>query len=156
MIYVFDTSSFIVLKHYYRGTFESVWSGIERLADEGLIVSTREVFNELVNYNDVDYVQDWAKNHRSIFGTPSNDELAFVAKIFQVAHFKALISAKSVLKGTPVADPFVIACAAIKGATVVTQEKLKPHAAKVPNVCEHFHIPWTDLEGFMKQENWNF
>ncbi len=130
MVYVFDTSSFIVLKHYYRPTFESVWLGIEKLVADGLLISTREVFNELQSYNDVDYVQDWAKNFKNIFATPSNDELAFVTKIFQVGHFKALISAKSVLKGTPVADPFVIAAAAVKGGTVVTQEKLKPNARK--------------------------
>jgi len=156
MLHVFDTSSFIVLKHYYRPTFESVWLNIETLVASGSLVSTREVYNELQNYNDVDYVQQWAKNHRSIFVTPSPDELLFVAKIFQVAHFKALISAKSVLKGTPVADPFVIAAAATKGGAEVTQEKLKPNAAKVPNVCDYFGVPWTDLEGFMKQENWSF
>ena len=121
-----------------------------------MLVSTREVFNELLNYNDADYVQTWAKNYKSIFATPGNDELEFVARIFRVAHFNALISQKAMLKGTPVADPFVIAAAAIKDGTVVTQEKLKANAAKVPNVCEHFRIPWTDLEGFMKQENWSF
>ena len=156
MLYVFDTSSFIILKHYYRPTFESVWLGIEKLAADGLLISTREVFNELQNYNDADYIQNWAKNYKGIFATPSNDELAFVATIFQVSHFKALIGAKSVLKGIPVADPFVIAAAAIKGGTVVTQEKLKPNAAKVPNVCDHFGIHWTDLEGFMKEQNWSF
>src|SRR6266404_2445613 len=155
-LYVFGTSSFIVLKHYYRGTFESVWSGIEELAAEGSLVSTREVFNELLNYNDAEYVQTWAKNYKSIFSTPANDELEFVARIFRVAHFNALISQKAMLKGTPVADPFVIAAAAIKDGTVVTQERFKPNAAKVPNVCEHFGVRWTDLEGFMKQENWSF
>lgn len=156
MIYVFDTSSFRVLRHYYRATFESVWSGIEQLASEQSLISTREVFNELEDFNDVNYVMEWAKSHKYIFDTPSNDELVFVAKIFQVGHFKALISAKSLLKGTPVADPFVIAAAAIRGGTVVTEEQLKPNAAKIPNVCDHFGILWSDLEGFMKQQNWSF
>jgi hypothetical protein len=55
-----------------------------------------------------------------------------------------------------VADPFVIAAAAIRGGTVVTQEHLKPNAAKIPNVCDHFGIPWTDVEGFMVHQSWNF
>jgi hypothetical protein len=156
MIYVFDTSSFRVLRHYYRGTFESIWLGIEELANNGLLVSTREVFNELQQFNDASLILDWAKNFKSIFATPSNEELAFVRKIFEVEHFAALISAKSVLKGTPVADPFVIAAAWVKGGTVVTQESLKPNAAKIPNVCDHFGVPLTDLEGFMSSQNWKF
>ena len=40
--------------------------------------------------------------------------------------------------------------------TVVTQEKLKPGGAKIPNVCAHFKIPCIDLEGFMHKQNWTF
>jgi hypothetical protein len=153
---VFDTSSLIVLKNFYRGTFPSLWSGLEQLVAKGSLISTREVFNELHNYNDADYVQEWARNHKTIFATPSNDELQFVARIFQIPHFQAMIGRKELLKGTPVADPFVIAASAIKQGTVVTQEKLKPNAVKLPNICQHFGIPYTDLEGFMAQQRWNF
>ncbi|MFY9611452.1 MAG: DUF4411 family protein [Blastocatellia bacterium] len=66
------------------------------------------------------------------------------------------MSQKALLKGTPVADPFVIAAAAVRGGTVVTQEQPKPNAAKIPNVCDHFGVAWTDLEGFMNQQNWTF
>ncbi len=156
MIYVADTSSLIVLKNYYRTTFPSLWSGLEQMVANGTLVSTREVFNELHAYNDADYVQVWAKANNTIFATPTNEELQFVASIFQVQHFHALIGSRQTLKGTPVADPFVIAAAAIKNATVVTQERLKPHAAKIPNVCEHFGISYIDLEGFMTAQNWNF
>ena len=30
---------------------------------------------------------------------------------------------------------------------VVTEEKFKKDAAKIPNVCEYFDIEWTDVEG---------
>jgi hypothetical protein len=56
----------------------------------------------------------------------------------------------------PVADPFVIACAKIRGGTVVTEERLKPNAARIPNICQHFGIPCTNLEGFMQLMGWNF
>ncbi len=39
------------------------------------------------------------------------------------------------------------------GGCVVTQEKMKDNAAKIPNVCEHFAIPYIDLESFMEREN---
>jgi hypothetical protein len=152
----FDTSAFIVLKHYYRQSFPTLWTGLEELVDGGILVSTREVFNELQSYNDADYIQTWAIDHKEIFVTPTNDELEFVAGIFQVQHFHALISQKATLRGTPVADPFVVAAAAIKDAIVVTQESLKLNAAKIPNVCEHFGIPCIKLEEFMAEQNWNF
>ena len=156
MTYVFDTGPFIVLKNYYPGTFTTLWNRIDLLAGKGTIVSVREVFNELHNYNDVDFIQDWAKQHKAIFDKPSNDELLIVRQILAVPHFQALISSKAILKGTPIADPFVVAAGKVKNATVVTQEVLKPNAAKMPNVCAHFHVPCINLETFMAQQGWTF
>ena len=34
-MYIFDTSAFIVLKHYYRQSFPSLWTGIEELIEGG-------------------------------------------------------------------------------------------------------------------------
>jgi len=67
-----------------------------------------------------------------------------------------LIGQKAILKGTPVADPFVLALAKAREGTVVTQERYKPKAAKLPNVCEHFQVPCHNLETFMKVEGWTF
>ena len=153
---MFDTSAFIVLKNFYPGTFTTLWNRIDTLVANGTIVSVREVFNELHNYNDADFVQDWAKQHKAVFAKPSNDELLFVQKILAIPHFQVLIGNKAILKGTPVADPFVVAAAMVKGATVVTQEGLKPNAAKIPNVCEEFGIPCVDLEAFMAEQGWTF
>ena len=157
MIYVFDTSSFRILRHYYPDRFRSVWGGLEELIGAGKLISTREVFNELERFDDPEPLFAWAKNHREIFSTPTNDETDFVARIFQVQHFQALIAQKSILIGSPVADPFVVAAAATKEeGTVVTQERFKQNAAKVPNVCQHFGVPCINLEGFMANQNWNF
>ncbi len=156
MIYVFDTSAFIVLKHFYPGTFRSLWTGLDELIAHGNLVSVREVFNELHAYNDADFIQDWARQRRHIFANPSSAELAFVQQIFAIPHFQTLIGTKALLKGTPVADPFVIAAAKVQQGSVVTQEQFKPHAAKIPNVCQHFGIACTDLEGFMAQQGWSF
>ena len=156
MTYVFDTGAFIVLKNFYPAAFPTLWKRIGAFAGDGTLVSVREVFNELHNYNDTDFIQDWAKQHKNIFVKPGNDELLFVQRILAIPHFQTLIGAKQLAKGTPVADPFVIAAAAVKHATVVTQEQLKPNAAKVPNICEHFGVPWINLEQFMTQQGWTF
>lgn len=156
MIYVFDTSAFIVLKHFYPNTFRSLWTGLDQLIEQGNLISVREVFNELHAYNDADFIQDWAKQRQDIFTKPSNQELAFVQQIFAIPHFQNLIGAKAMLKGTPVADPFVIAAAHVRQGAVVTQEQLKPNAAKIPNVCKHFGIHCHNLETFLSQQGWSF
>jgi hypothetical protein len=40
--------------------------------------------------------------------------------------------------------------------TVVTMETLRPDAARIPNICEHFKVPCLSLEGFMEKESWQF
>lgn len=157
MIYVFDTSAFIVLKNFYPSTFPTLWERLDTMVERGAIVSVREVFNELHTYNDADFIQDWAKQNKALFAKPGNDELLIVQQILAIPHFQTLVGNKAILKGTPVADPFVVAAAKIKKpATVVTQETLKPNAAKIPNVCQHFRVPCVDLESFMAKQGWTF
>lgn len=156
MIYVFDTSSIRSLQHFYPSVFKTIWGGLDGLVRQQNLISTREVSNELVRQNVSVDVLAWAKQNKQIFTTPNATELQFVAQIFQIQHFQSLIGEQQRLKGTPVADPFVIACAKIKGGTVVTEERLKPNAAKIPNVCAHFNIPCIDLERFMQQQDWTF
>lgn len=165
MIYVFDTSSIRALQHFYPSVFRTIWQGLDNLVLTGNIISTREVFNELERQSVSQEVLGWAKINKSIFTTPSSVELQFVAQIFKVNHFQSLIGAKQRLKGEPVADPFVIACAKLNNGTVVTEEGWqrpnpslvpKPNAGKIPNVCMHFNIPCVDLEEFMHRQSWAF
>lgn len=165
MIYVFDTSSLHALQHFYPAVFKSIWVGLNSLVGKGVLISTREVWNELEGQNVSADVKAWAKRNKQIFGTPDGSELQFVAQIFKVPHFGGLIGKQQQLRGMPVADPFVIACAKVHQGTVVTEEGWlrtsntltpKPNAAKIPNVCQHFSVPCVDLETFMQQQGWSF
>lgn len=155
MIYVFDTNSFSELNAYYPDIFKSFWDKFNAMVAAGAVTSTREVKTEL-NRSGLAHIMDWAKANGEVFTTPNGQETAFVGKILTVKHFQALIDTKAIQRGTPVADPFVIARAHICKGTVITQEKLKPNAAKIPNVCEHFKISCTDLQGFMRAQKWSF
>lgn len=165
MIYVFDTSSLRALQHFYPAVFKTIWAGLNTLIGKGELISTREVWNELEGQNVSADVKAWAKRNKQMFGTPNAAELQFVAQIFKIPHFSGLIGKQQQLRGTPVADPFVIACAKIHQGTVVTEEGWlrpgnaltpKPNAAKIPNVCKHFSVPCVDLEAFMQQQGWSF
>lgn len=155
MIYVVDTSSLRELERYYADIFPTFWKLFQAEVDEGGIISVREVWRELEASPDTNVIA-WAKANMGIFRPPSVTEAEFVSNIFTVPHFGQLISAKAQVTGQPVADPFLIAAARVRGGTVVTQERLKPNAAKIPNVCGHFGIACTNFEGFLKAKGWSF
>lgn len=155
-VYVFDSGPFIHLfRHFYPGRFPTLWERFDEMIVEARITSTREVRNELEGFGDD--LESWTKGNRQVFVTPTAEELEVVRQIFDNQHFQMMIRKKERLEGKPVADPFVIARASVVGdACVVTTEAHNPNAAKIPNVCDHFDIDWTGLEGFMEREEWSF
>ena len=157
MIYVIDTSSFNVLKNYYPEVFPTLWANLDKLIEKDRLISVKEALRECDDKIDSDHLQKWIKNNRSIFLTPSSKlETKFVEEIFSVPHFKYLVPAKYLLKSNPVADPFIVAAAKIRNGCVITEEKYKKGAAKIPNICEHFNVKWNNIQGLMKEENWNY
>jgi hypothetical protein len=154
--YVFDTNSFIVLGHYFPERFPSFWGQFEKAVTSGQIVSVREVFNELDGHGNRPHLKKWVKTHRRVFLAPTPEETAFLAQLFAVPRYRQMVSEKQRMKGTPVADPFVIAHASVNDAWVVTEEAKKKNSAKIPNVCEQFGVSCTNIEGFMRREGWRF
>jgi hypothetical protein len=156
MKYIFDSGPLIDLfRRYYPKIFPSLWVRFHALVSEEKIISVREVYHEIEAKEDA--LSHWAKEQKDTLFLPSTvDELRFVNQIFQIQHFQAMIRKQERLQGKPVADPFVIARAKIHKCQVVTTELFKDKAAGIPNVCEHFSIPYINLEGFMQQENWVF
>ena len=155
MAYVFDTNSFRVLGNYYPDQFPTFWRQFNQAVTDGKIISAREVHRELESQVHPP-LSDWVKHQRRIFMEPRPFEMQFVSEIFSVPHFLNLVNKKSQLTGRPCADPFIIAKAKFIDGCVVTEEKLTPNAAKIPNVCEHFEIDCINLKGFMEREGWTF
>jgi hypothetical protein len=155
-VYVLDTSSIRVFSSYYPQAFPAFWAKLDVLVSAGKLMSVREVLRELEVQSTKPHIDTWVETHRSLFLDPTEDELLVVQKIFAVPHFQQLVGPKQLTVGSPVADPFVIAAAHVRKACVVTEEALKPNGARIPNVCQHFGIQCTDVEGLMKAEGWKF
>jgi len=157
MKYIFDNNTLSgIFRHYYRDSFFSFWTLFDEMVKEENILSVREVHNEIKNLTRKDDLEAWAKSNPNFFHNPTPDELQFITKIYSVPHFFNSISQRKLLKGGPFADPFIIAKAHVENATVVSEEKLRPNAAKIPNICDHFKIPCINLQIFLKQNNWHF
>ena len=145
MAYVFDTNCFIVIGHYYPEQFPSFWEKFNQTVENKKIISVREVRRELDINAAEDHLVEWIKLHRNIFVTPSSAVMQLVNEIFSVPHFRASLPDRTLLVDNPFADPFVIAQAKVMNYCVVTQESEKPHAARIPNICEYFDVDWTNL-----------
>jgi len=156
MIYVFDSGPLIwMFRYYYPERFPSLWIEFDELIASQRIISVKEVSRELEGQDDL--LSDWVKDNGDVFQPPNQSEFSLVANIFKIPHFQGLIRKQERLQGKPVADPFVIAKAgSIDNGCVVTTEKHKKNASQIPNVCEHFSIPYMNLEQFMEKENWTF
>lgn len=151
-MYVIDTNVFISLGLYYPKQFPTIWERINILADSGKLVSVREVRRELENNCSSDHVLNWVKEYRHIFHIPTNKECQIVSEIFQKNQYLGFVKRSNVLKGMPVADPFIIAAAKVKGFCVVTQESNKSKGARIPTACADFGVECINLEGFLERE----
>ena len=155
MRYIFDSGPLIdMFYHYYRQRFPSLWQLFDNMIESNLITSTREVFNELTNRDDS--LSNWCEEQQQLFVIPNEIEQGFVRDIFSNPHFQGVLHKKEILLGKPVADPFVVARAKNIGGCVVTTEKYRPNAPKIPNICEEFDVECVNLEEFMEREEWQF
>ena len=156
MIYIFDTSPLLALfNNYYRRLFPSLWVKFDALVDNGQITSTREALHE-INDGPEDAAWEWATAHPEVFTTPTAEEGAFCCAHFRHTAFPANHRAQQAAERRASRDAFVIAKAFVVQGTAVTMEGLKPNAAKIPNICQHFRIPCMSLEEFMEAEGWRF
>jgi len=151
--YCIDTSSLMDARHrwYPPALFPSLWSRIEALIASGGLISSDEVFHELERKDDK--LLKWGKERRGMF-LPLSDAVQEAARKI-LKQFPRLVDART---GKSFADPFVIATAEVTDTTVVTGEKPtgSPDRPKIPDVCEHFEIPWINIVGMIRQEGWAF
>lgn len=156
MSYVFDNGPFSSLfRNFFRSVFPTLWDNFDQLVAGGEIVSVREALREIED-GPLPTLTEWARSNTHVFALPTPQETTFITRIYRVAHFHQNIEQQKLLKGGRMADPFVIAKAAVLNRTVVTTELFKPHAAKIPNICHHFGVPCMTLQEFMEAQGWRF
>lgn len=151
-MYVFDTNVFQTLGNFKPKRFPTIWDRIDALVLQKELISVKEVRNEIEFVCHFDHVIDWVKRNRHIFVNPSAEECKVVAEIFKTEQYRGLVRRQSILKGSPVADPFIIAAAKMRRGCVVTQESLKSDGARIPTICKDLQIECLDLDGFFEEQ----
>ena len=151
-MYIFDTNVFYALGHFYPSRFPTIWARLEDLVKTGKLGSVKEVLREIESNCPFESIESWTKAHRGIFKPPNDQEMKFVAKIFENKQYRGFVKRQNILKGLPVADPFVIAAAKDSGGRVVTLESPTAGGARIPAACREFSVECIDLEIFFERE----
>lgn len=151
-MYIFDKNVFLSLGHYYPGRFPTIWGRINELVQNGELRSVREVRREIETNCPFKYIEKWVQGHGDIFMTPTEAELMIVRDIFRIEQYRGLVRRQNIIRGLPVADPFIVAAGKFYEAQVVTQESLLSGAARIPTLCKELGVKCTDLEGFLEEE----
>lgn len=153
MIYVLDTNIFRTLLEHFpkKGSyFEDIWEKIDAKIANKQIVSVDECFNEMANHysSDSDNFK-WIKQRKEMFLNPTNEESHIIRDLFQNTKMRESIHTKNILNNRPSADVYLAAKTKVLNATLVTNEKYKPHSARLPNICEELNVLYISYDEFM-------
>ena len=147
--YTIDTCSLIELRRAYADdVFPAIWDRIGVLADNGVLISIEDVYEELKEHDD--NVFKWAKKHSNMF-FPLDGLIQTQASKILSTH-QNLIDLKKRKSG---ADPFIIGTALVYSCGVVTEEtpSHNPNRSKIPDVCKAYNIKCIRLLELLRLEN---
>lgn len=163
MIYAIDTDtdSLIALRRNYPlgdRYFKTLWDDIEKLSSMGNLISTIINYEELKVGDDLLF-KECKTRFKDMFIEVDADIQTQVAIILNT--FPDLIDPNL---DKEQADPYLIATAIVKKAIVITEEQpLDKNAMnnpnrkskmKIPNVCSHYGIDYTNIVGFINNKEW--
>lgn len=157
-IYCLDANVLIqAWQKYYSPAFcPDYWEILNEFGRQGRIFVAEEVFNEITRTEDD--LSRWLKDSKiSVKNIDGN-----VTKCLQSIYAKDP-SHKTLVDNTKsrsLADPWVIAHAMSKGATVVTKEEkvtaINSSRIKIPNVCDNMGVPWINDFDLIRELNIRF
>lgn len=150
--YVFDTNIFIELQRRQPiDVYPTVWAKISELMEAGVIISSQEVYEEILAGNDT--LATWAKQRETYFKA-SDEEVQMEVRSILADH-RGLVEGG---KKKNSADPFVIAIAKLSGCAVVSEEARTNNqdSPKIPDVCSGAGIPCINFIGFSREMKLEF
>lgn len=154
MIYVLDTNIIRTLLNFFpkKGKrFEQVWDAIDAKIASGEFISVDECYNELVRqFSDKTEQYNWFHGHKEMFKNPDNEESIIISKLLLKPKMRETIHQRNILENRPSADVYIAAKAKALDATVVTEEKLKPNSAQLPNLCEELGVSYITYDDLME------
>jgi hypothetical protein len=151
--YVFDTSALIGawVRTYPPDVMPGLWENLDNLAQRGEMHAPEEVLAELKRQDDD--LAAWVKARSDQIVVATTRALMLEARDILRDHAGLTMTGT----GRGLADPFVIALAALKECPVVTHEQggsaAKP---RIPYVCGQRQVGCMNMLGVIRAERWQF
>jgi hypothetical protein len=156
--YVVDNDVLITLMRYHppdKPAYQAIWDEIESLIKRENIFSTTVVYDDIMKYlGKDDRLKKWAISHKKHFFISPDKETWQLAQDI-VKKFPDLVDKKKLQTGEPDADPFLIALAKSRGATIITQER-KDIPNRIPMVALRYSVKSIDLYEFFERRKLKF
>lgn len=152
--YSFDTSGLIDgLERYYPvDNFPALWERVDELIAAGRFIISEEVWHEVEAKTMT--AKAWCTDRLDSIMVPTDAAIATAVRNILTTHPRLVME----MKGRNRADPFVIAVAHVRGATVVTGEGADGNAnrPKIPYICDGMGLPCLRFLGVVQAEGWRF
>ncbi len=150
MLFCLDTSALVEAWHtwYPVDVFPKLWEDLSSAAGQGELIAPEIVLEELRRKEDK--VLRWSKAHVVFVAL---DEQVQVKQAEIVNRFPKLIELR---KGRSLADPWVVAVAAVKGCPVVSMEKPGGKTPKIPDVCLALGIEHLAFIDMVRRFGWAY
>lgn len=154
-LYSVDTSALLdgLERYYVEETFPGIWEKVDELIDAGRFFISEEVYEEAKKKTGV--VKAWCdKDGTGKLIVPTDGAVTRGVQ----AILKDTPRMVMTMKGRNRADPFVVAVAQLRAATVVTGEGSDgtEDRPKIPYVCGKLTIPCTRFTELIRAEGWVF
>ncbi|WP_280185755.1 MULTISPECIES: DUF4411 family protein [Nocardia] len=152
-LYCIDTSGLIDwLERYYPPTFfPAIIERVDALIDEERIFLSEEVWEEVQTKDEV--AKSWCEPRKDQLIIPTDSAVVIEVRSILKSHERLVMN----LKNRNRADPFVIAVAKLKNATVITGEVGgTANRPKIPYVCEQIGVDCTSFLDLIRREGWTF
>ena len=162
-IFIIDSNSLITpYKLYYSFDLApKFWNDIEQKIVDGSIVILDKVYDELLAGDDE--LSTWLSSIPDLSKLSHKDQSIVLAygEVLNYIQTSGLYTQNALIEwsGNRIADPWIIASAKIHAQTVVTfeassgviSEKSPSSKPKIPDICKHFNVGYTNLFDMMRK-----
>ena len=138
-------------RHYPPDIFPDLPDLLHELASQGRLLIPEDVAREIAKKDDD--LNAWVKTQAGAI-VPLDEQIQDIA-LEILGRFQRLVDTRSGRSG---ADPFLIATAKARGATVITGEDFANSLEKprIPDVCRAMNLPCGRFIDIIREEKWIF
>jgi hypothetical protein len=152
IVYSIDTSTMIDAgeRYYPIDIFPGFWERLDGLVDAGRLKAPATLIDELKEKDDE--WREWVYERKEKMIWEIDEQIQHAMSNTVMPAF----AAATTNLGSITLDPFFIASALVKGATLITSEKPRKGAIKIPKICDSLSVPWSPLLEVVRTEGWKF